>query len=297
MICFSFLLKLFSFVSHSSSFAACLNLSNWDCFSVMLLQPNGIDIFYIDESFDRNVFVATAICIPFMRNIEGQWSIVWDNQFEASKQFRKEAKANVSIPLSKELHGVKLAAGRGNYKKGKYPFSKAQASGVYRKLLRNISYLPEASIMSACAQKGETMLYGNYRIEAAMLALFQRMRRKCQADKVNAMTYFDGDVPEYRKLYRQAQVYLPTGSRYGKARNLPLDMFVKDANMKNSKHCWFTQTADIIAYAAFLKIKSERGELNDWQEKYDLGSLYDELPKKLINLRVSSNPSDGIVRL
>ena len=33
---FSFLLKFFSFVSHSSSFAACLNLSNWDwVFSVM----------------------------------------------------------------------------------------------------------------------------------------------------------------------------------------------------------------------------------------------------------------------
>jgi len=157
----------------------------------MLLKSNGIDIFYIDESYDSNIFIATAICIPFLRNIEGQWSVVWNNQFQASKEFRKHAKANVGIPLNKELHGVKLASGRGNYNKGQYRFSKAQASGVYRKLLRNISYLPEASVMSACAERGQSELYGKHRIEAAMLALFQRMRTKCNADGVNAMAFFD----------------------------------------------------------------------------------------------------------
>lgn len=33
----------------------------------MLLKKNGIDIFYIDESHDRHVFVVTAVCIPFLR--------------------------------------------------------------------------------------------------------------------------------------------------------------------------------------------------------------------------------------
>ncbi len=267
----------------------------------MILKPNGIDVFYIDESYDKNIFVATAISVPFLRNVEGQWTIVWKNQFDAARQFRRDAKEQVKIPVDRELHGVKLASGRGNFNRGKYNFSKAQGAGVYRKILRNISFLPEASIMSACAQKhegGGSMLYGNHRIEAAMLALFQRMRTKCHYDGVNAMTYFDGEIPEYRKLYRKAQVYLPTGSKYGDtARNVPMDMFVKDANMKNSKHCWFTQTADLVSYAAFLKIKSERGELTDWQRKYDLGTLYDEIPAHLRNLKVSSSPRDGIVRL
>ena len=235
----------------------------------MLLKPNGIDIFYIDESYDGSIFVATAISIPFLRNIEGQWTIVWGNQFEASKQFRKDVRQNLSIPMDKELHGLKLASGRGNFKKGKYNFSKAQGAGAYRKILRNVSFLPNMSIMSACAQKhdgGGSMLYGNHRIEAAMICLFQRMRTKCIADGVNAMSYFDGEIPEYRKLYRKSQVHLPTGSRYGGTRNLPLNMFFEDANIKNSKHCWFTQMADLVAYSAFLKIKSERNELTDWQE-------------------------------
>ena len=55
--------------------------------------------------------------------------------------------------------------------------------------------------------------------------------------------------------------------------------------------------ADLVAYSAFLKIKSERNELTDWQERYDLGSLYDEIPRNLRNTLVSSNPADGIVRL
>ncbi len=84
------------------------------------------------------------------------------------------------------------------------------------------------------------------------------------------MTFFDQGHQEYRQLYRMAQVHLPTGSMLGSwgakaTKNMPLDMFVKDANEKNSKYCFFTQVADIIAYAAFLKIKGERNELADWQ--------------------------------
>ena len=75
-------------------------------------------------------------------------------------------------------------------------------------------------------------------------------------------------------------------------------MFTKDANEKKSKYCYFTQLADLIAYAAFLKIKKENGNLTDWQVAFDLGSLYDHLPRDRVNTRASNrNPRDGIVRL
>lgn len=79
---------------------------------------------------------------------------------------------------------------------------------------------------------------------------------------------------------------------------MPLDMFFKDGNEKSSAQCLFTQTADLIAYAAFLKRKGEKDELTDWQKQYNLGTLYDEIPRTKLNLRVQrSSKPDGIVRL
>jgi len=268
----------------------------------MILKPGGMDIYYVDESHDRNIYVVTAVCVPFLREEKGNWIIKWPAMFDAAKAWRRMVKDAFDIPVSKELHGVKLIAGRGNFLKGKYNFTKPKASSTYRQLLQSIDFLPAASVMSVTANRGK-FLYGNDRLEACMYALFQRMRRKASNDDVNAITFFDQGHQEYRRLYRMAQVYLPTGSMLGgwgssATKNMPLDMFVKDANEKNSKYCFFTQIADIIAYAAFLKIKGERKELTDWQSAYKLGTLYDELPGGILNKKAQlSFKSDAIVRL
>jgi hypothetical protein len=270
----------------------------------MRLRDGGIDIFYIDESHDPAAYVITAVAIPFLRNVDGAWAIIWPDHLEAAKLWRRGLKANLGIPSTKELHGVKLASGRGRYKLGKFQFEKARASSVYRQILRSVNFVPESSVMSVAVFQGAKNLYGRTRLEAALYALLQRMRQQCVARKTNAIVFFDGGHPEYRKLYRQAQVFLPTGSRFGGwgnhllSRNLPLDMFTKDGNEKISRHCHFTQAADLIAYAAFLKVKGEKRQLTDWQEKYNLATLYDELPLALKNVRASSRaPRDAIVRL
>ena len=91
---------------------------------------------------------------------------------------------------------MNLLAGRGNFNQGKYNFSRPKAGAVYRDLLENIDCLPDAWVMSVACHKSSQM-YGNRRLEAAMYALFQRMRRKCVKADVNAMTFFDCVIPEY----------------------------------------------------------------------------------------------------
>jgi hypothetical protein len=166
-------------------------------------------------------------------------------------------------------------------------------------------FLPDASIITVRAQRGGRALYGATRLEAALHALFQRMRRQCEARRTNGLVFFDEGHEEYRKLYRRAQVRLPTGSAIAGAgwgagqttRNLPLDMFTKDANNKVSKHCHFTQLADLVAYAAFLKLKSESGEMTDWQARYSLGNVYDAISSLKVNHQAAPRHPDGIVRL
>jgi hypothetical protein len=88
----------------------------------MLLQPGGLDIFYVDESHDKNHYVATAVRIPFLRHVDGVWQISWPNHLERAKGWRKEIKERLHIPTAKELHGLKLASGRGHFLHGKVNF-------------------------------------------------------------------------------------------------------------------------------------------------------------------------------
>lgn len=266
----------------------------------MLLKPGGIDIYYIDESHDSHRFVLTSVRTPFLRNVDGAWHIVWDAHLKLAKQWRKDIKTNLNIPTTKELHGTKLASCRGNFLHGKYNFKHKQAFLAYQQILMNMHMVPDGGIMCATAGRGRS-LYGRERLEAAMYALFQRMRRDCIANQTNAFVFFDQGHPEYRRLYRMAQVYLPTGSslggwKGGRSANLPLDMFVKDGNEKNSALCYFTQCADLVAYAAFLKMKGEDGRLTTWQAAHSFETLFSSIPLVKINQNVSPS-RDGIVRL
>lgn len=261
----------------------------------MLLRPGGVDIFYIDESHDTKLFAVTAVTVPFMRLRDGMWRFVWQEHLDGAKAWRLAISKQFKIPTGKELHGVKLAKGRGAYKYGKHQFGPDESVSVYRGVLSAASFLPESSVFTVVGERGP-LLYGHERLERVMNALFQRMRRQCVARDVNGMAFFDQGHPEYRSLFRKAQKYLPTGSRYGAQRNLPLDMFVEDANEKDSATCQFTQLADLIAYSAFSKYKVERRLLDD-DGSARLGAMYDAFPVRQLNTQVSSGPRDGIVRL
>lgn len=270
----------------------------------MRLRDGGIDIFYIDESNNRDFYVVAAVAVPFLRRVEGVWTIVWPAQFEAAKTWRQRIRDQEKVPTHKELHGNKLASGAGHFHYGKKNFSVRKATLVYREVLRAVDFLPNSSVMAVAVKRGSE-LYGRTRLEAAMYGLFQRMRKQCNARNVNAMVFFDQGHPEYRTLYRMAQRHLPTGSRAGRwssgaaTENMPLDMFTKDGNEKNSRFCNFTQLADLVAYSAFLKVRSENAALLDWQAELQQGTLYDELPRAKRNLLAQTNraPQDGIARL
>ncbi|MEJ0065484.1 MAG: hypothetical protein WDM85_08590 [Caulobacteraceae bacterium] len=236
--------------------------------------------------------------VPFLRQRDSSWHIVWPEYYEAARAWRGRLKDRFKIPPGKELHGVKLGKGRGAYRYGQHQFGPDESVSVFKGILGEINFLPDASIFTVVGQRGG-LLYGEERLARVMNALFQRMRMQTVARKANGMVFFDQGHPEYRLAYRKAQKVLLTGSKIelGTTRNLPLDMFVKDGNEKNSALCHFTQIADLVAYAAFSRVKLERG-MTDANDDGKLATLYSSLPLNVINTRVSGgNPPDGIVRL
>ena len=114
----------------------------------MRLGEGGIDVFYIDESGDRDVFVMSAIAIPFLRDIESTWTIVWEDQYRNIRDWRRRMSRNHEIPVKKELHGNKFASGRGRYRAGKHQFRRSQAISTYRTILGDLGFLPNSSIIT-----------------------------------------------------------------------------------------------------------------------------------------------------
>jgi hypothetical protein len=268
----------------------------------MRLGNGGIDIFYIDESMDHDVFAMSAIAIPFLRNIDGTWMVVWDDHFSNIRDWRRQIKQNLGIPVRKELKGSKLSSGRGRYKNGKDQFTRHEANRVYRTLLSNLSFLPDMSIVSVTGTR-QSKLYSHSKLEALLYALLQRMRTACHKNQRTGLVFFDEGHGEYRKLFRRAQVHLPTGSSYGGwgsggfSKNLPLDNFTKDGNTKDSRYSHHIQLADLVSYAAFLKRKAEVGALAPWQKVLSLGDLYDAIPIRVLNTKANTKDHQGFVRL
>ncbi len=268
----------------------------------MRLEKGGMDVFYVDESMDGSRFVIVAVGVPFMRQVEGTWSIVWEDQLENAKEWRRRLSKSSGIPVRKELKGAKLGSGRGRYNKGLHTFSREESIGAYRDALQGLDFLIDSSIIAVAGDKS-SRLYQHSKLEALVYALLQRMQKAVVASNKNAMIFFDEGHGEYRKLYRKARVFLPTGSSQGAwasgkpAKNVPLDRFTKDANIKESQHSLFVQIADLVSYSLLQRIKKEKGCLSEWQKDLSVGDLYACIPRKVLNLRASRSDPDGIVRL
>jgi hypothetical protein len=62
-----------------------------------------------------------------------------------------------------------------------------------------------------------------------------------------------------------------------------MDLFVKDGNFKQSEHSLYIQVADMIAYAALLRVRADRGGLTPWQQQLGLGDAYGRIPRRVMN--------------
>jgi hypothetical protein len=266
------------------------------------LPNDGIDVFYVDESTDSNIIAMVSLAVPFLRPVSGTWTIVWEDQLENVKQWRKNLSQNFGIPITKELKGSDLLSGRGQFLSPGHQRMGATPIKAYREALSTLTFLPPMSVVVVVGVP-TSKLYGHTRLEASLYALLQRLQKACSVNARAGMMFFDGGHDEYRKVYRKARKFLPTGSSQGgwasgqSTKSIPLTNFTKDANIKDSKHCWFTQVADLISFSVLLKIRAERGLLTPSQAQSNAGNLFEAIPVSCLNTKASSRDPKGIVRL
>ena len=266
----------------------------------MDLAPNGIDLFYIDEFERHPLSVASCVRIPFLKpKQDGGWEFVWNDYLDYATGWRRDLSENHSIRFREELHGYQILGRKGQYHKTWRNLTHVEATALYTDALKNLTWLPDSSIMSSYATD-QSELMGHKGIFACLFGLFQRIRNQCGIERINGMIFFDEGHKSYVRLYRMAQKYLPTGSRFGGweggrlTKNLPLTMFPKDANIKASDLSYFLQVADLVSYSARLKLENERGHLSAKRVARGHHSLYDSLPRSKLNLAATMKRKDAI---
>ncbi|MFY0309512.1 DUF3800 domain-containing protein [Leisingera sp. D0M16] len=261
---------------------------------------------YVDESDDKDIFVMSCVLVPTLKSrISGGAPYIqenWDDFLSKAKDWRASLKHHFNIPVKKELKGSKLAPGRNSYNGGKARLHGPKAADAYRYALSTLSFLPDSSVFAVAAERGAS-LYGYNKLESSLYAMLQRLQKSMEVQKSSCLVFFDEGHGEYLKLYRKARVHLPTGSAFGawgtgtKSKSIPLDRGLKDANFKDSKLSHFIQIADLVAYAALSKVKSEKGTLGARQASLGHGNFFDQIPKQVRNRKVNPSRADGIVFL
>jgi hypothetical protein len=127
----------------------------------MYLKPNGIDVFYVDESVDSQLFIVSAVTISLLRPEElGPYRFVWEDYFDLYTGFRSDLRKTHGIPVRKELHASKLASGRGAHGKNGHQLGSNAGAALFRWILQRLDrFLPPFSVITVTAngerQSGE----------------------------------------------------------------------------------------------------------------------------------------------
>ncbi len=151
---------------------------------------------------------------------------------------------------------------------------------------------PSVKIINICLDKKEVELggYKNYN-ELAWNRLIQRYDRylKVEGD-LGIVVPDDTDETMIRNLMRKMRVYNPVTSHYGGTYQAVTDSIIEDPFMRDSKHSYLVQIADVVSHLLFRK-EYPKGSL----KKYGLHLYFDSLEPILLK-EASREDSLGVVR-
>lgn len=214
------------------------------------------------------------------------------------REYRAELKDAFGVPHDYELHARKLVSGRGGFPKGRSARRRSERARIFRGMLERLHWLERDSIITCAGPRG-CRVYDDHGPEAVLAALLQRLERSNAFTRHRGLLYFDDGHREYEEMSERALKSMKVGlyGRGGPWMNKPMRSFIERGSPRESHRCPFTQTADLVVYAARMKLAHEAGTILDWQRNHGLHEAYECLPPGVINRKATQKHEDGIVRL
>jgi hypothetical protein len=275
----------------------------------------GTFLFYVDESYNDDVFCLSALMVPAGR---------WREVFRKVKEHRERLRREIGLPMRKEIHARDLVAGRGSL--GPNEIGKWQRSRIYHGLLELVASLPKVRLFNiAIKVKGEVdpQLKAWDRLlnrigrtlrewEKNELSVRAEINEVVKAHKpeladsaelrlawsATAIIVADeGRDIEITRALRKMHVHNPIPSRFGRwpegaVRNTPMEKIVEDPIFRRSDMSYVLQLVDCVAFALLKREVEPTANI----KRYGIQKMFDAVLAPICFKQASSADPLGIVR-
>jgi hypothetical protein len=277
-------------------------------------------IFYVDESYDRNVFCLSALAV---RDRD------WQQSFDDIREFRRQLKSDYGIRLSKEIHATDFVSGRG--KLGPKIVPKRDRAIIFSNLLQVTAKLPSAFLINICLE-AKGLADAQMRAWERLINRIERTMRHFEESELKeranlvvtaSRTGLDGDVlraievrlnaykpravivadegreAEITSALRRMHVHNPVPSKYGQwetggpTKNIIAERIIEDPVFKKSERSYFLQLIDCVAYAL---LKRESPDKTPTVINGKIDQAFDQTLSGICYRKASSDDPLGIVR-
>lgn len=253
---------------------------------------------YVDESGDPGIWDATkpVNARPSQHYILSGLIIKdsnWRNYLLALVDVRRHLNAAYGLPVRQELHGAELfRPATPSYKALKRIVRRA----IYRDALTMFAArLPDARIINVHLDKATPKYVSSTTGDIQNLAwsrLLQRFHTELTLRRDFGIVFADEtNEAKIRALLRKMRVYNQVPSHFGGSRSMPLTNLLEDPVIRESKHSFYIQVADMAAHALYRKLYPKK-TLRRWNAH----GLFDLLTPILHRPASRSDPH-GIVHL
>lgn len=220
----------------------------------------------------------------------------WRNYLSAMVEIRRHLKAQFGFPIRAELHGQELVHARGNRLLKEMP--RRVRTELYRQLLEMVvRRMPDARLLNIYANKTNLRspaASADTLQERAWMYLIQRFENflsKRQEPALGLVFSDETNEANIRKLLRRMRVYNPVPSQFAGYRMMPIVQIVEDPIIRQSRHSYFVQIADLCAHALYRRM-NPRGSL----KRFNIDRLFEVLQPLLLR-EASRSDEHGIVYL
>ena len=207
-------------------------------------------IVYFDETGDdgistasSDVFVLTSIYMD---------SAVWQENYDAFKQFRKDIRAEYGMHVSEEMHTMHFLREKGLYRP--YNWTPEQRREILIKFAVSISKLT-IKVINVIIDKNNIRTDDYEVLEKALTYNIQRIDNDAAGTWKYLIISDQGRIAPMRKTARKIRAFNPVQSHFGGVTNIPIQGMIEDVLEKSSEESYFIQICDYISCFTSLYYK------------------------------------------
>jgi hypothetical protein len=253
-------------------------------------------LMYIDGSGDSGTqnspsryFALSGLVLHELR-----WQIYLDQLIA----FRKRLKSTFGLHMSEEIHAAAFINNPGALVRS----SRNDRVSILKFLANELIQMPDLNVISILVDKSTKNTSYNV-FDVAWKALFQRFENTIghrnflgpsNSDDRGIVFPDNTDNAKVQRLIRQMRRYNPVPNKVSFSsgyRNLQLKCIIEDPNFRDSRHSYFIQAVDLIAFFLY-----QYAVPSNYARSKGLDKFYAKLGPILCK-HVSSNDPLGIVRI